>query len=119
MPTKYRATRALEIIMGSASLEIEADLEFTVAPYVPAQGPSYASGGQPAEGGHIEDIWIKAIKVKGYAPDFNASLPIWMDEWITANVDGDKLYQEAMEMDKGEREAAADDFYEQRRERRD
>lgn len=38
--------------------EIELQVTYSVTPYVPAQGPTYASGGQPAEGGEVELISV-------------------------------------------------------------
>lgn len=39
-------------------LEVEADL----SPFIPATGPTYSCGGQPAEGGEIE---VTSVKYKG------------------------------------------------------
>ena len=121
MATKYHATRLLEIVMGGASIEIEAALEYTIAPYVPAQGPSYDSGGQPAEGGGVEDIWVKGIKYAapgGAADASKPDCPEWLADWIIAEVDGDELYQEAMEHDNAERDEAAEMRHESYREMR-
>lgn len=34
--------------------EVEIVIHYTIVPYIPEQGPSYACGGQPAEGGYAE-----------------------------------------------------------------
>ena len=39
------------------------DVDGSLVPYVAEQGPSYSSGGQPAEGGYFEDITISLGKV--------------------------------------------------------
>ena len=41
--------------------ETEIEVEYTTTPFVPATGPTYACGGQPAEGGEVEIIkawWV-------------------------------------------------------------
>ena len=42
---------------GEADIELE--VTYSVTPYIPAQGPTYACGGQPAEGGDVELISVK------------------------------------------------------------
>ena len=37
----------------------------TIVPFVPAQGPTYDSGGQPAEGGYCEDVQVKMRSTDG------------------------------------------------------
>lgn len=37
---------------------IEIRIEGEISPFIPAQGPTYSCGGQPAEGGEIEDYKI-------------------------------------------------------------
>lgn len=121
MADKYYAMRTLEIIMGGSGLEIEAQLEFTVQPYVPEQGPSYASGGQPAEVGGVEDITVKSIKYAGKPGAADApkpDCPGWLEDWIIAEVDGDELYQEAMEHEDARRDEAAEMRHESYREMR-
>ena len=116
MTRKYQTNRTVEIYLDGKTLEIEANIEFTIAHPAPAQGPSYSSGGQPAEGGHCEDIWCKGIKLPGYAKDFTAECPEWLSEWIVENTDGDRLFAEAIDEDRHDREQAADDRYEMARE---
>lgn len=42
-------------------VEIELEIEGTYIPHVPERGPSYCSGGEPAEPAHIEDAKILSI----------------------------------------------------------
>jgi hypothetical protein len=42
------------LTVSVADTEIEVEVKFTSSPFVPEQGPSYSSGGQPAEGGEVE-----------------------------------------------------------------
>jgi len=37
----------------------------TVVPFIKAQGPTYDSGGQPAEGGYCEDVQVKMRSTDG------------------------------------------------------
>ena len=94
---KYHTTRIIEIVIDGNSVELEAAIEYTIAPYVPARGPSYASGGQPAEGGHVEDIWCKGVKFVGQAADVKIDCPEWLAETIVEKLDGGSLYDEAIE----------------------
>jgi hypothetical protein len=48
--SQYSHTRTVEI--GGSEVEVEFD--YNLSPVIPEQGPSYASGGQPAEGGELE-----------------------------------------------------------------
>lgn len=45
------------------STEITLSLTGTFQPGYPARGPSYSSGGEPAEPDSIEDPWIDAITI--------------------------------------------------------
>lgn len=38
--------------------ETEVTVEYTISPYIPATGPSYSSGGEPAEGGEVEIVGV-------------------------------------------------------------
>ena len=111
---KYRATQFLEIVMGGNSTEVEAELEFNVSSDVPEQGPSYASGGQPAEDGGVEDICCKGIKFAGKSAD----CPEWLREWIEDNVNCDALYEAAANEDDALRDEADEMRHESYREMR-
>lgn len=50
------------------SFEIEIALSGTVVPYRPATGPSYASGGDPEEGGYAEDVEIEDVGIITIVP---------------------------------------------------
>lgn len=39
--------------------EIELAVVYDVSPYIPATGPTYSCGGQPAEGGEVELISVR------------------------------------------------------------
>lgn len=42
------------VTLGIANEDVEVEIDYTMSPHIQEQGPSYASGGQPAEGGEIE-----------------------------------------------------------------
>lgn len=44
-------------------LTLELDLEYTLDPYDPGCGPSYASGGEPPSGGGVADLACKITSV--------------------------------------------------------
>lgn len=46
---------------ATLSFEVEITLSGTVVPYRPATGPTYSSGGDPAEGGYAEDVEITGM----------------------------------------------------------
>lgn len=49
--------------MATLSFEIEIELSGTVVPYRPATPPSYSSGGDPPEGGYVEDLEIEGLGI--------------------------------------------------------
>lgn len=71
-------------------IEIMLDITYSYSPGCPEQGPSYASGGQPAE---AAEIWITGMAVKG------VEVPAWffdaviegerVMDWIREHHDGD------------------------------
>jgi len=63
---KHSHTLNLDI----AGTDLTVDVVFTCSPYIPEEGPSYSSGGQPAEGGEleIESATITIGKVQHPAP---------------------------------------------------
>jgi len=88
---KHSHTLNLDI----ASTEIAVDVTFTCSPYIPEQGPSYSSGGQPAEGGEleIESGTITIGKAQHPAPD-------WLLNIISEDDDSiEKLRESAREDD--------------------
>lgn len=103
----YRAMRIVEITVDGETLALEADLEFTIEPYVPERGPSYASGGEPASGGGIEDIRCTAVRPIGDAAIGRIECPKWLADWIAAHVDEIALCNEAAEDDAAEAENVA------------
>jgi hypothetical protein len=52
-------------VQTTVSIELELTVEATFVPGYPARGPSYASGGEPAEPDTFEDYILKDISVNG------------------------------------------------------
>jgi hypothetical protein len=91
-----------------ASVEVE--VEFTVSPIIPARGPSYASGGQPAEGGEVEITAIKPY-VKEDRKRAYLDAPGWLADLLAECIDTDELLANA-EPDEG---PDPDDWYDRKR----
>lgn len=130
MPRTRASTISFELIFPDGSAEILADVEFSVVPYVPARGPSYASGGEPAEGGYAEDVRVTRLfhketrkkwsTIAGEPPIIETIVtdldcPPWLAEMIEENADCAALYEEA---ETDERNDRADYEYERRRDDR-
>ena len=73
MRTKHTAKTAMTLELAGSEIVREVQVRFTYLPGAPEQGPSYASGGQPAEPDEVE---IDAILVAGL-PRLT-ELPEWM-----------------------------------------
>ena len=61
--TTHQSTLTIELSGHSgcgAALDIE--IEYTRTPYIPATGPTYASGGEPACGGEVEITDIRPFR---------------------------------------------------------
>lgn len=101
---------------GEALVELTVEYEFT--PGTPARGPSYASGGEPAEGPEVEIVSARATNPKDAGQGF--ALPNWLLDQLQAD---DYLYEELVrnaEEDRGaEHDAALEARAEARRETRD
>ena len=124
---QHTATITCELSMPDDSCELMADVSFNVSPYRPARGPSYASGGEPAEGGDVEDLtvdrlyWIEVKKrwstVAGDPPQFDpithdVDCPDWLEDMICRGADLSALAEGAAQDAEGD---AADYKYERRR----
>lgn len=51
-------------VTASLIIELNVTISGNYIPYVPATGPSYASGGEPAEGDYCEDVAIDGLTVE-------------------------------------------------------
>lgn len=63
------------------STEIKLEIEYTYSPGLPERGPSYSSGGEPAEPAEVSLVLAKLLDGNGLAPD-DAQVQEWADEWL-------------------------------------
>jgi hypothetical protein len=73
MRSRHVVKTALTLEIAGSEIVREVQVRFTYLPGAPEQGPSYASGGQPADPDEVE---IDAILVAGL--DKLVELPEWM-----------------------------------------
>lgn len=91
-------------------IEIMLDVAYSYSPGAPEQGPSYASGGEPAEAAEIE---ITGMSVKG------AEVPQWffdavlasekVMDWLQEQHDGDDDDRSDYEYDRARDERMTDE----------
>lgn len=90
------------------------------SPGAPARGPSYASGGQPAEPFEFETTFVSLSKDEGGGKTTPVDCPEWLkhelETWLYEDSDG-RIYA-AIEREEGERYAEAMDRRDEAREER-
>lgn len=101
--------------------EIEARITFTFNERVAEQGPSYASGGQPAEGAVAE--WVSAVAIEDgqpapYGGAFADLEQSTLNAIASAWLESDDGQCQAIEQALDDLQAAEDDADEQRAEQR-
>jgi hypothetical protein len=85
-----------EIAMCGKSVELVARIKFKYQPGEPEQGPSYASGGQPAEPASCEVLGLYRLTINGDARK-SLECPAWLSELIIADLTDDELFEAAKE----------------------
>ena len=100
---------------------IEARITYTFHGRVAEQGPTYASGGQPAEGAVAE--WMSAVALDNgqpapYAGHFAELEQSSLDSIASAWLEGDEGQAQAIEQALDDLQAAEDDADERRAEQR-
>jgi hypothetical protein len=93
-----RLPHSTEYTLVRDGQEIDLEISYSVEPYDPGCGPSYASGGEPPSGGGVEDM---TVTTRHGAPftlsDAEASR---IADWIAENHDHDDgAYYEYEERD--------------------
>ncbi len=63
---------------------VKLDIEFQYHPGTPQRGPSYASGGEPAEGPELEFLHATLIDGDGLDPS-SAQLQEWAEDWLDSD----------------------------------
>lgn len=71
MTTRYTYAATLSWGGDTPTAELEVECSYTVSWGAPAQGPSYASGGQPADPDEIDDIKIISVDGKPWPVDLS------------------------------------------------
>ena len=98
MTRKYTTRTEIEVLFTPPGAEDqessypEIEIVFSYSPGAPEQGPSYASGGQPAEPPEVEFISAKLIEGHGIEPT-QAQIDDWADDWLAS----DTGYQAAID----------------------
>lgn len=80
-----KANTVIEVSMGGATVEYEAEIRFTYTPGSPEMLPSYSHGGLPPDPAEIE---IENVLLK-LGSNFSRFLPQWMLGHLEAD---DELY---------------------------
>jgi hypothetical protein len=101
-----------------AGTDVPVEFTFTCSPVIPEQGPSYSSGGQPAEGGEVE-ILSALVLIKHGTPvkTEKYEAPDWLHYILCDDEDVIEALREAAQEDEVDaREYAAEMRAEMRRE---
>ena len=75
----YQHTMIIELSgHRSCGAELEVEIKYTRTPDVPASGPTYSSGGEPACGGEVEIVEIRPFR------DHRDVARVWLDapRWL-------------------------------------
>lgn len=85
-PQSCRYPMTLNI--GEEEIELVALIEYTCTPGSPECGPSYASGGEPAEAPEIDfvEVEIEALN-KTTGKNVRYAAPQWLFDYVTENED--------------------------------
>lgn len=109
--TRHHYAASLSWGGDTPTAELEVEVSYTVAWGAPEQGPSYASGGQPADPDEIDDIQVE--KINGELPKvFSLHMPLreclnaitgkLIDEHSDAMIDAARETEAAREDDASE-----------------
>lgn len=112
--TNHEAEIYLTLAMGDRdSLEIVAGVKFKFHPGAPACGPSYASGGEPADPCEVDAITVESLAID-LGGGKTAPLPLTqaLCEWIAETADKETLAESAQNDRDAARDAAREYEYE-------
>lgn len=106
----------------SLDVEFEVTAIYGVTAYIPARGPSYASGGEPPEPRTIEDVDITMVDGKPWA-NFVAALPFGLPPCLAHIALAEKLtdenYDQMVDAAEDQDESARADWEDLRRDERE
>jgi hypothetical protein len=107
MSRRFSYTTTLEWGGDTPSAEIEVTVSYLVTWGAPEQGPSYASGGQPADPDEIDDIRLE--RVEGKARPWGMGYGYITDDEFAADcvemIGGSEHHLESMLIEAAERDA--------------
>ena len=75
-------------LTGSITIELTLNLTGTLIPAIPERGPTFSSGGEPAESASVSDVTIESITIS--EPYTENSTPKWREAPISG-IDFDLL----------------------------
>lgn len=111
MTTKHKLWATIPHGDPDIGAEIECEITFTFLKGAPEQGPSYASGGQPADPDEIEFV-SAAPMVSGKYYDAGATHLEWLDDlardWLESDDGTAEAYATVRDDDDAAREYAAE-----------
>jgi len=87
------------------SIKVEVLISFTFLRGAPAHGPSYSSGGQPADPDEVELVGVKVPMP--LSQEYMDGLTAWAEEWLTGEGWAEVMETVASD-DEAAREAAAE-----------
>lgn len=123
------STHKIDATIGMGDPDIGAEVElritYTFTPAVPEQGPSYSSGGQPAEGATVEFVSClqilggKVYEQSGSFSDYQqGSLDTLAHNWLESDEGEAQAIEQALDDLQGQADDAAERRAEQRAEDR-
>ncbi|CAB4165118.1 hypothetical protein UFOVP833_28 [uncultured Caudovirales phage] len=110
-----RTTHRMKALCPFALDAIEVEITYTFTPGAPEQGPSYSSGGQPADPDEVELIRVETEV--NLLPDLQKMLIDWAIEHLASDDGFAVAVDQAEEDEDAARERAAEMRDEMRRER--
>ncbi len=89
MAKKCSAAIPMYLNIENEQIEITALIEYTITPGCPAQGPSYASGGEPAEPAEIEirEVELEISDPRFEGDRFREPCPKWLFDYLANSSD--------------------------------
>lgn len=123
MASKHTIDATIPVGDPDLGAEVEARITFTFHDRVPEQGPSYASGGQPAEPAMAEFVSCRQIlggkeyEQSGSFADYEqSSLDSVAAAWLESDEGQAQAIEQALDDDQAAADRAAEDRADQRRE---
>ena len=110
-----RTTHRMKALCPFALDSIEVEITYTFSPGAPEQGPSYSSGGQPADPDEVEFVSVETWLTSAFLPV--PSIRKMLDEWAIEYLASDDGFAAAVEQAEEDDDAARERAAEMRSER--